>query len=1594
MQTASLHPEIVWQRVSPSRGAVEGPVLYQLLFNANGVPGTIPVFDTNPRHLANSPIIVNGDVVSIGPFSVNGGTGIVTFANGQAFPGLVNSVAAGNSFITIGGTGSNPTVSFNTLNGDGRYLTLNGGTMTGKISFAAGQTFPGSGSGTVTSVATGAGLTGGPITGSGTISIANAGVTNAMLANPSLTINGGSGISGGGTVGLGGILTLSNAGLLTLNASSPLIATAGQNPTLSLGTVPVALGGTGITTGPMASGQYLRSTAAGAINWGDIVAGDLPSLSGTYVDLASAQSIGGNKTFTGNATFNNAIAGNLTGSAGNALALGGNLASSFSTTAQNDARYLQLNGGTLTGSLNGTNALFNGGVFTGNLSGNTASFNGNTSFGGGLQLPAIQNATATGGFDSNVSDYIASSFNSAAGAAVSQRFRWQAEPAGNNTGTASGSLNLLFSAGSNPVAETGLSINSGGIITFAAGQTFPGGSGGTVTQVNTGTGLTGGPITTSGTISIAAGGVSNTMLANSSLTVSAGTGLTGGGAVALGGSTTLNLATPVSIANGGTGQTSFAAGLMRSNGSVLSTAELLGDVTTSGSNVVSVKKVNGVTPGGSCTNQVVMSLSSSAVPTCASVSNAMLSNSSVTVNAGTGLSGGGAVALGGSTTLNLATPVSIPNGGTGITAGPTAAGQYLRSTGAGAINWGDIVAGDLPSLSGTYVDLASAQSIGGNKTFTGNETFNNTITGNISGNAATATTATSASTATTAATANNALALGGNAASAYNTTAQNDARYLQLTGGTLSGSLSGITATFSGNVAGSDASFTGGVFSGSLTGNTASFSGLLTESGGSLMAATGIATAAKGFNSNATQFAASSFSSTAGAAVPETFTWQAEPAGNNTSSPSGTLNLLFASGGTPAAETGLSIGSDGKITFATGQTFPGFVTSVAAANATITIGGTASAPAVSVGTIGAGNIAAGQVVKGLNGQTDAVTLAASNGLSVNQSAGTVTVASNATANNTANDIVSRDASGNFSAGAITLGGDLNLPNTTSASLGVINFGGVPFIHDFGASNTFVGASAGNMSASMTGGQNVGVGGFALQADTTGGNNSAFGFDTLKVDTTGFQNSAFGEGALQSNVSGSFNSAVGWAALNSNNGCCNSAFGAQTLQNNTTGTNNGAFGGAALFSNTTGSSNSALGDSALKQNTTGNSNSAFGNFALLNNTTASNNAAFGANALGSNTINSGNSAFGTGALQNNNDSTTAGNASNNSAFGFGALNANTTAGSNSAFGASALQSNSTGAGNSAFGNAAMAANTTASFSSAFGYLALNASTGSFNNAFGSQTLQQNTTGGLNDAFGGAALTSNTTGSSNSAFGDRVLGSNTSGGDNSAFGTSALSALATGSNNIAVGFSSGSNFTGSESNNIDIGNGGTAGESNVIRIGNAQTGTFIAGIFSESVNPIGEVQVFVDGSGKLGTVSSSRRYKQEITDMAGDSDVLMRLRPVSFYYKPEYDPDHVRQYGLVAEEVAEVAPGLVIFGKDGKPQTVRYHLVNAMLLNELQKSRKLIEVQAHEIDKLSATLQTVQAEQRSEVEALRAEVKALRGLIQQSGKASVARVEDPK
>jgi hypothetical protein len=313
----------------------------------------------------------------------------------------------------------------------------------------------------------------------------------------------------------------------------------------------------------------------------------------------------------------------------------------------------------------------------------------------------------------------------------------------------------------------------------------------------------------------------------------------------------------------------------------------------------------------------------------------------------------------------------------------------------------------------------------------------------------------------------------------------------------------------------------------------------------------------------------------------------------------------------------------------------------------------------------------------------------------------------------------------------------------------------------------------------------------------------------------------------------------------------------------------------------------------------------------------------------------------------------------------------------ALGNGALSSVTSGADNTAVGFDALFSDTTGGFNTAVGFRALNLNTSSDNTAVGLDALQQNTSGSDNTAIGEAALGDNVTGIQNTAVGSGALvgGSgnnntgvgwrasllNFAGNNNTAVGSQAL-INSSGSSNIGIGESAGINLT-SGKNNIDIGNAGTAGESAKIRIGNkGQKSTFIAGISGVSVP--GGVGVIIDSDGHLGTVTSSKRYKEAIKPMNKASETILDLKPVTFRYKKDIDPQAIPQFGLVAEDVAKVDPNLVARDAEGKPYTVRYEAVNAMLLNEFLKEHRTVE----QLKATATKQEEIIAKQASELEAL--------------------------
>jgi Chaperone of endosialidase len=335
---------------------------------------------------------------------------------------------------------------------------------------------------------------------------------------------------------------------------------------------------------------------------------------------------------------------------------------------------------------------------------------------------------------------------------------------------------------------------------------------------------------------------------------------------------------------------------------------------------------------------------------------------------------------------------------------------------------------------------------------------------------------------------------------------------------------------------------------------------------------------------------------------------------------------------------------------------------------------------------------------------------------------------------------------------------------------------------------------------------------------------------------------------------------------------------------------------------------AAGDNALQALTSGVGNTAIGNFSLFSVTTGNFNTAVGAGSLDLNTADS------------------------NTATGAAALLFNTTGTENTANGTAALEFNETGMQNTANGAFSLLLNTT----------------GGFNTATGSNTLFSNITGQFNTADGTGALDHNTVGNSNTAIGGSALQSNTEGDNNTAVGENALTSNLTGNNNTVVGRGAGLNIV--TANNVICIGAGINGD-------DVSDSCFINNIFTAtSTNGIG---VLVNGNGRLGTTTSSRRFKEAIKPMDQLSEALFALKPVSFHYKKEIDPAGTSQLGLVAEDVEKVNPDLVVRDKEGKPYSVRYDQVNAMLLNEFLKAHRVMQGQVATIARLEKQIETLTA-----------------------------------
>jgi hypothetical protein len=319
-----------------------------------------------------------------------------------------------------------------------------------------------------------------------------------------------------------------------------------------------------------------------------------------------------------------------------------------------------------------------------------------------------------------------------------------------------------------------------------------------------------------------------------------------------------------------------------------------------------------------------------------------------------------------------------------------------------------------------------------------------------------------------------------------------------------------------------------------------------------------------------------------------------------------------------------------------------------------------------------------------------------------------------------------------------------------------------------------------------------------------------------------------------------------------------------------------------------------------------------------------------------------------------------------------------AGGNTAEGQSALLSLSSGTYNTAIGFDSLLSLNTGTFCTGVGAGTLLGNTGSQNTAVGAGALLSNTAGLSNTAIGAFTLFSNATGDANVATGIFALQNNINGNNNTANGNAALHLctasnntaignfalgnLTSGASNIAVGDGAGLNQT-TGSNNVYIGAGvnGVAGEGDTCRI---------ASIFGQTAS--GGSAVFITSGNKLGTDTSSVRFKEDIKPMDKASEALLGLKPVTFRYKKEIDPEARSQFGLVAEEVEKVNPDLVVRDKEGKPYSVRYEQVNAMLLNEFLKEHRKVQ----QLEDTVATLAATVKEQATQIERVSAQVEAAR------------------
>lgn len=513
------------------------------------------------------------------------------------------------------------------------------------------------------------------------------------------------------------------------------------------------------------------------------------------------------------------------------------------------------------------------------------------------------------------------------------------------------------------------------------------------------------------------------------------------------------------------------------------------------------------------------------------------------------------------------------------------------------------------------------------------------------------------------------------------------------------------------------------------------------------------------------------------------------------------------------------------------------------------------------------------------------------GVTIPNAAGQVNVFSAAAPGNSVDNLYTRHG-GTSNTYTIELNNSITQPNTNaSGTQGLYSLGTTDFVSNYAGSgsgnNAFFGGSGNRTLTTATGCTGVGLN--ALVSLTTASNNTGIGAAALESATSSINNVAIGSAALNKATTG-----LGG----------NIAIGIQSMLNTTTGTANCSIGQVALAANVTGSSCCAFGSAALTSSTVSNLN-AFGGGALQAHTTGTNSCGFGYNTQNAITTANNNNSFGNLSL-----SGASNNASDNCAFGVSTGAAITSGNQNNLYG------NSTGAG---------------------------LTTGAQNTLYGHGVASGMSSGSFNTIVGWAGMTSATTASDNTLVGYSTMSTATTAARNIALGEDVLNNLVSGTDNICVGNEAGNAYTTTESSNVILGsNAGVIGDTNTIRIGKQGSGTaqqnlcYIAGVRGVTTNT-SAIAVLVGTDGQFGTVSSSRKVKENIRPLDIDTDKLYKLQPVSFNYKNrEY-----QSIGLIAEDVQKILPQLVVRDENNDIESVAYHDLPVLLLNEIKKLKTRIE-----------------------------------------------------